>query len=96
MAAGEENMRMYAETMHGNAVALDALINQHGVDVRHFPDPVLRAMLEQAVDVVGEAGAADDISRRTYESWTRFRDRMVMLQPYVALGYLSGRAAFHG
>lgn len=96
MAAGEENMRMYAETMHGNAVALDALINQHGVDVRHFPDSVLRAMLEQAVDVVGEAGAADDISRRTYESWTRFRDRMVMLQPYVALGYLSGRAAFHG
>ena len=96
MAAGEENMRMYAETVNGNAAALDALINKHGVSVRHFPEPVLQAMLEHAAEVVEEAGAADDISRRTYASWKTFRDRMVALQPYGALGYLAGRAAYYG
>ncbi len=95
MAAGEEAMRMYAETMNGNARALEALIDQHGVDVRHFPAPVLRAMLEHSVDVVADAAAADDISRRIHESWSGFRDRMVVNQPYAALGYLAGRAAFH-
>ena len=85
---------MYAETMNGNAAALDALINRHGVDVRHFPEPVLQAMLDHSADVVAEAAAIDDISRRTGESWTRFRDRMAMLQPYMEMGYLGGRAAF--
>ncbi len=96
IAAGEENMRMYAETMHGNAQALDALINKHNVSVRHFPDEVLQAMLTHAEDVVAEAGAADDISQRTYASWNAFRSRMLVLQPYSALGYLAGRAVFHG
>ena len=95
-AAGDENMRMYAETMNGNAAALDVLIERHGVDVRHLPDPILRAMLERAAEVVAEAGAADDISRRVYASWTRFRDRMVVLQRYGAHGYMAARAAFHG
>ena len=85
--AGEEDMGMYAETVHGNATALDALINQHGFSVRHFPDPVFQAMLEPASEVVDEAGAASDISRRTYASWKAFRDQMVVLQSYGALGY---------
>ena len=95
-AAGEENMRMYAETMNGNAAALDALVNRHGVDLRHFPAPVLRAMLERSAEVVGEAGAAGGISARIYDSWTAFRGRMALLQPYAELGYLRGRAAFQG
>ena len=93
-AAGEENMRMYAETMNGNALALEALVGEHGVDLRHFPDPVLRAMLERSAEVVAEAAAADDISRRIHANWSAFRDRMAMLQPYAGLGYLAGRAAF--
>lgn len=86
--AGEENMRMYADTVHGDATALDALINKHGVSVRHFPDPVFRATLEPASEVVDEAGAACDISRRTYASWKAFRDQMMVLQAYGTLGYL--------
>ena len=86
--AGEEDMRMYAETVHGNATALDALINQHGFPVRHFPDPVFQAMLEPASEVVDEAGAAGDIWRRTYASWKAFRDQMAVLQPHGTLRYL--------
>ena len=36
-AAGEENMRMYAETMHGNALALEALVDRYGVESAAFP-----------------------------------------------------------
>ena len=92
-AAGEENMRMYAETMNGNALALEALVDRHGVDLRHFPSPVLSAMLERSAEVVAEAGAASPIARRIHESWSAFRDRMIAMQPYGALGYLAGRAA---
>ena len=93
-AAGEENMRMYAETMNGNALALAALVEKHGVDLRHFPAPVIAAMLERSAEVVAEAGAADRVTRRIYESWSAFRDRMAMLQPYAGLGYLDARSAF--
>jgi TRAP-type mannitol/chloroaromatic compound transport system substrate-binding protein len=76
----------------GNAIALDTLINKHGVDARHFPEPVIDAMIANSDDVVAAAGAHDDISKRIYESWTAFRARMVQLAPYGEYGYMNARA----
>ena len=91
-AAGEENMRMLAETVAGNAIAIDTLINKHGVDARHFPDPVIDAMMTHADDVVAAAGGHDDIAKRIHASWTAFRARMVQLSPYGEFGYMNARA----
>lgn len=85
--AGEANLRMYAETGHGNTTALDAPINKHGVSGR-FPDPIFQAVLEHVSEVVDEAGAAGDISRRTYANRKAFRDQMAVLQPSGTLGNL--------
>lgn len=92
VAAGEENMRMLAETIRGNAAALDALVNKHGVIAQHFPDPVIDAMHAHSEDVIAAAGAIDGLSKRIYESWTGFRKQMVGLAPFGELGYDIGRA----
>ncbi len=91
-AAGEENMRMLAETLAGNAAAIDALVNKHGVIVQHFPDEVLDIMHETSKEVVAAAGAIDGLSARIYESWTDFRRKMVQLAPFGEYGYTVGRA----
>jgi TRAP-type mannitol/chloroaromatic compound transport system substrate-binding protein len=95
-AAGNEAARMPAEMLFGNAVALDALVHRHGVEVRHFPEPVLRRLLEVSAEVVAEAAAKDDISRRIYASWSAFRDKAMAFAPFGQHGYLTSRALVQG
>jgi len=90
-AAAAETALMPAEVNYGNAVAFHALVDEHGVDVRHFPDPVLRRLMAVANEVVADVGAGDDISRRTYESWSAFRTLAVAYAPYGAHGYMRAR-----
>jgi len=58
-----------------NAESLAALVGQHGVKLRLFPQDLIRAARAQANAVVGEVGGKSDISRRVYDSYVSFRDR---------------------
>jgi TRAP-type mannitol/chloroaromatic compound transport system substrate-binding protein len=90
-AAGNENARLPAEMKYGNAQALEALKTRYLVDIRHFPDPVVRRLLEISHEVVAEVGAHDDISTRIYQSWAPFREQATALAPYATHGYMTAR-----
>jgi TRAP-type mannitol/chloroaromatic compound transport system substrate-binding protein len=64
-----------AEMERLNAESLAALVGQHGVKLRLFPQDLIRAARAQANAVVGEVGSKSDISRRVYDSYVSFRDR---------------------
>jgi TRAP-type mannitol/chloroaromatic compound transport system substrate-binding protein len=92
LAAAAETTRMPAETLNGNAVALQALLTKHGVDLRHFPAEVVARLHAVSREVVAEVAEHDELSARIYESWSAFRDTMQAYAPYGAHGYLRGRA----
>ena len=91
-AAGTETTRLPAEMRYGNAQALEALRTKYNVDIRHFPDPVLRRLLEISHEVVAEVSAYDDLSARIYQSWSTFRAQAVAMAPYGSHGYMTARA----
>jgi TRAP-type mannitol/chloroaromatic compound transport system substrate-binding protein len=91
-AAGDEALRMLAEMTVGNAEALEVLVERHGVEIRRFPPEVMRAMVAAANEVVAESAGKDEITRRVYDSWSRFRGKVIALAPLTELGYMSIRA----
>ena len=75
--AHAENNVDLAEFNANNAQALDTLINEHGVNLVEFPDDVFRSMGVAARDVLSEAGADNDMSRKVYDSFMKFRKDVI-------------------
>ncbi len=71
--------------------AFEVLVERHGVELRRFPPEVMRAMVEAANEVVAESAGKGGITRRVYDSWSRFRTKVVALAPLTELGYMSIR-----
>jgi TRAP-type mannitol/chloroaromatic compound transport system substrate-binding protein len=72
-----ENGMVLAEFNARNGEALDVLRNKHKVKVRRFPNPVLGALGQAAGEVVNEAGTADAMTRKIYESFLAFRKKSI-------------------
>lgn len=67
------NESMLAEYTARNQQALDALVREHGVELRQLPDDVLVALRRAADKVLEEAAAADPMARRALDSLNAFR-----------------------
>ena len=67
------------------------LVQQHGVQIRPFPTEVFREMLRHSDDVVRAAAQEDELARRIFESWDRFRNDARARNPYAEQGYLQLR-----
>lgn len=68
-ACHRSNHLMIAEFGHFNAVALEQLVKNHGVELRQMPDDVMAALARESKAVMEEIAATDDISRRIFESY---------------------------
>jgi TRAP-type mannitol/chloroaromatic compound transport system substrate-binding protein len=68
-ACQRTNHLAIAEYAHFNALALDQLVKDHGVELRVLPGDVMRALARETKTVLDEIAATDDISRRIYESY---------------------------
>jgi TRAP-type mannitol/chloroaromatic compound transport system substrate-binding protein len=63
---------MMAEYTHGNAAALQQLIDDPDVDVRPFPDEVLSLLKSHTRDIVAELSATDPAWRKIADSYYAF------------------------
>ncbi|MEO1569103.1 MAG: TRAP transporter substrate-binding protein [Pseudomonadota bacterium] len=57
------------EFTYENARHLDILVQEHGTQLRNFPEDVVRAMGEAALDIRSDAGNSGAIESRIYESF---------------------------
>jgi TRAP-type mannitol/chloroaromatic compound transport system substrate-binding protein len=73
-ACQRANNLSIAEFTHHNAIALEQLIKEHGVQLRQMPDDVMAALARASKTVLEEAAATDDITNRIYQS---FRESLV-------------------
>ncbi|MBL26230.1 MAG: ABC transporter substrate-binding protein [Rhodospirillaceae bacterium] len=90
-AAAEDTITL-AEFTAANSLSLDTLVGKHGVQLRQFPEDVVKAMMKHSLDVVAETAEGGDINRRIYESWAAFRARAVKMAPFSEMGFMMNRA----
>ena len=81
-------MDSLSEFTYNNGLALQSLVEEHGVELRRFPDDVLERLNAISIEVMEELSARDEMFARAYESfrafqqvvnpWTDISDRTVL------------------
>ncbi len=62
------SLDMYAEFEARNGIALKTLIDEHGVELRAFPDEVLAEFKRVSLEVLEEVAADDEMAGKIWES----------------------------
>ena len=83
---------MLAEYTHGNALALQQLIDDPDVDVRPFPDDVLRVLKGHTQDIVDDLSAKDPIWKKIAESYYAFIEKSTENQRVTEVANLATRS----
>lgn len=74
-AAKATALEYNADYRYHNATLLPSLTEEHGVDVRAFPEVVNDAIGKTAMDVLNELGDGDDLTQRIHKSYLAFLHR---------------------
>lgn len=91
-ACAAENAFALSETEWRNAGALNQLVDQHAVQVRAFPEPVLTAARRAAAAVVGRFAEGSAIEQEIYRSYGVARRRALAWADVSTRAYLNARA----
>lgn len=91
-AARVANQDMLAEFTARNHQALRTLVDEKGVQLRRYPDAVLRRLREHAEDVVAEIAAGDAMAGRVFRSYLAFREQAMAWHDVSERAYLNARA----
>ena len=83
---------MLAEYTHGNALALQQLIDNPDVDVRPFPDDVLRVLKGHTRDIVDEMSASDPVWKKIADSYYSFMNASTENQRATEVANLATRS----
>ncbi len=83
---------MLAEYTHGNAQALQRLIDDPKVDVRPFPDDVLRALKGHTQDIVEEMSAQDPMWKKIAASYYAFIEKSTLNQRATEFANIATRS----
>ncbi len=70
------NDNMLAEYTAKNHEAIKVLVEEHGVELRRFPDAVLSRLKELAEEVLDAIAAGDALFKKVYDSYRTFRDQV--------------------
>ena len=75
-ACQASNADMYADFEARNGEALKTLVEEHGVDLRPFPDEVLDALKSASAEVIEEQAASDEMAARVWASLSAYIERV--------------------
>ena len=76
VACQAANNDMLADFTARNGAALGVLVNEHKVQVKKFPDEVLRALKKVSDDVVADVAGRDSLTRKVHDSFADFRGKV--------------------
>ena len=88
-AAAAINSRILCDRVARNSAALAKLTSEHGVQLRQFPDELLKELADLSEKVVRERASKDKLSEEILNSIIEFRKSAanwtaISLQPYLA------------
>ena len=90
-AAAAEYANSLAEGNANNALSLRKLRKDGTVKIRHFPEALLREFHRISKDIVAEAGAEDDLTRKIYASYVQFRTVIIDWSDVAERAFLNAR-----
>jgi TRAP-type mannitol/chloroaromatic compound transport system substrate-binding protein len=85
------NLDMLSEYMARNPTALQTLIKKHKVELRRYPDDVVRKLRELSDQVVAEIARKDEFSNKVYASYEKFLTQVKEWSGVSELTYLLAR-----
>lgn len=85
------NQELLSEYTARNPEALNTLITKHKVDLRVYPDDVLKKLRELSNEVVAELAEKDDFTRQVYASYNTFYQQTRKWTNISELAYLKAR-----
>jgi len=85
------NQDMLAEFTARNPSALQDLVKKHGVELRRFPDDVIKKLKQLSDEVVAEIGQKDELSKKVYASYAKFLQQCREYSGVSELAYLIAR-----
>ncbi|RTZ71936.1 MAG: ABC transporter substrate-binding protein [Gammaproteobacteria bacterium] len=85
------NMDMLAEYYARNPGALDQLVDKHKVQLRAYPDDVLRQLRKVSAEVAEELAGQNQAAKKIYESYQGFLDSARKFSRISDLAYLKAR-----
>ncbi|MBU2967713.1 TRAP transporter substrate-binding protein [Amphritea sp. 2_MG-2023] len=86
------NQNMLADFTTKNNQALQQLVDEEGVELRKFPDDVLRELRTLSAEVVAEEAAKDPMSQKVYDSFVKFREQSIKWHAVSEQAYLNARS----
>ena len=85
------NQDMYAEFIAKNNIALSELLNKHSVQLRKFPDEVIKQLGNISKDVVASVADSDPLTKKVYEAFVSFRKEAITWSRIGEEGYTYAR-----
>jgi TRAP-type mannitol/chloroaromatic compound transport system substrate-binding protein len=82
---------MLADFTARNNQALKTLVEEHGVELRKFPDEVIRKLRELSAEVVAEEAANDPMSAKVYKSFKAFNEQVLEWSRVSEQAFLEAR-----
>lgn len=90
-AVHDVNLSVLNEYTARNNDALQTLVEEHGVELRRFPDDVLAEAKKHSQDVVAELAGTNDMAKKIYESYRAFQDKVVNYHAISEQPYYNAR-----
>ena len=93
-AALASNMDMLAEYTARNNSALRELVDEHKVELRRLPDDVLAEIKDLSEQMIADMVEKDEdeLSKRIYKSWSRYRDDVMAYHEISERAYINARS----
>ena len=91
-AAAGENCLSLAEMTANNAAALELLANDPTIQIRKVDDVTLQSLGKLSGEVLAESSRKDELTRRIYDSYMKFRTAAVRWGEISDRAYLNARA----
>lgn len=86
-----EYMYSWAEYKVRNAESQQALIKDHGITARAFPEPVIREIRRISEEVLAEVAQSDDMTRRVYDSMIAARSKYQAYEATAEQAFIDAR-----
>lgn len=87
-----ENDVMEAEFHANNARSFQLIKHKYKVDVRLYPEDILKAFFSKAEDVVASTAEFDGLARRIFDSYYSYKKHTLEMEPFTEYGFLKARA----
>lgn len=90
-ACAAECELMTAEFHANNIKAFNTLKEKHHVDIRVFPDDILKAFFEKSEEVVAEVAKESPLAKKIFDSYYDYRKLSKDYNPFSEMGYMKAR-----